>query len=75
MCAVKLFLGIPCPGCGLLHAILALLHGDVGRAFSFFPIWPAFVLFFLFRRRRYAGEVFLILLFGQWIIRLFFIDL
>jgi hypothetical protein len=58
-----------------LHAIWALLHGDVGRAFSFFPIWPAVVLFFVFRRRRYAGEIFLVLLFGQWIIRLFFIDL
>jgi hypothetical protein len=58
-----------------LHAIWALLHGDVGGAFSFFPIWPAFVLFFLFRRRRYAGEAFLVLLFGQWVFRLFSIDL
>ena len=72
MCAFKLFLGIPCPGCGFLHGFWALLHGDVGRAFFFFPVWPAFVLFFVFRKRRYAGEAFLALLFAQWIVRMIF---
>lgn len=70
MCAVKLFFGIPCPGCGLLHSLWALLTFDVGRAFSYFPVWPAFVLFFIFRRRKYAGEVFLAVLFIQWAVRL-----
>jgi hypothetical protein len=73
LCAVKLFFGIPCPGCGLLHCYGALLHGDVGRAFFFFPIWPAFVLFFIFRRHRYAGEAFLVLLFAQWLVRIMFL--
>jgi len=72
MCAIKLFLGIPCPGCGLLHCFWALLHGDVGRAFFFFPIWPVFILFFVFRRRRYAGEIFLALLVVQWATRVIF---
>lgn len=71
MCAVKLFLGIPCPGCGFLHCFWALLHGDVGRAFFFFPIWPAFVLFFIFRKRRFVGEAFLVCLFAQWLVRIF----
>ena len=41
----------------------------------FFPVWPAFVLFFVFRKRAYSGEVFLVFLFGQWLFRIFFVDL
>ncbi|GEM_PF-4023531 len=70
MCVVKLFLGFPCPGCGLLRSLWALLHLDFGGAFSFFPIWPAFLAFLLFRRYRYSGEIFLTLLFSQWFLRL-----
>jgi hypothetical protein len=36
-CVVKRFLHIPCPGCGLGHAILSLLHFDAVAAFLYYP--------------------------------------
>ena len=38
MCPTALFFGIPCPGCGLTRATLALLRGDVGAALHFHPL-------------------------------------
>ena len=38
MCPTALFLGIPCPGCGLTRATLALLRGDLGAALHFHPL-------------------------------------
>jgi hypothetical protein len=38
VCPTALFLGIPCPGCGLTRATLALLHGDVARALALHPL-------------------------------------
>jgi hypothetical protein len=46
MCPTALFLGIPCPGCGLTRATLALLHGDIAAALHFHPL--VFVLVPLF---------------------------
>ena len=46
MCPTALFLGIPCPGCGLTRATLALLRGDFGAALHFHPL--VFVLTPLF---------------------------
>lgn len=46
LCPSAALLGIPCPGCGLTRATLALLHGDVGAAFHFHPL--VFVLSPLF---------------------------
>jgi hypothetical protein len=41
--------GVPCPGCGLTRATLALLHGDLRAALRFHPlVWlltPLFVGF------------------------------
>ena len=34
-CAFKLITTIPCPGCGMGRATLALLHGDIIRSLSF----------------------------------------
>ncbi len=45
-CPTALFLGIPCPGCGLTRATFALLRGDVGAALRFHPL--VFVLTPLF---------------------------
>ena len=46
VCPTALFLGIPCPGCGLTRATLALLCGDLGTALHFHPL--VFVLAPLF---------------------------
>ena len=47
---VRLF-GIPCPGCGMTRAYLALLRLDVTGAFEMHPMFwsvPILVLFYLF---------------------------
>jgi hypothetical protein len=46
LCPSAALLGIPCPGCGLTRATLALLRGDVRTAFHFHPL--VFVLSPLF---------------------------
>lgn len=48
-CPILTLTGIPCPGCGMTRAILALLRLDFAAAFSFHPMvfsLPLFVLFF-----------------------------
>ena len=49
LCPVAGTLGMPCPGCGLTRATLALLRGDVSGAFRFHPLFwlltPLFVGF------------------------------
>ena len=37
-CPLALFAGIPCPGCGLTRATIALFHGDLGAALRFHPL-------------------------------------
>lgn len=38
VCPVAALLGIPCPGCGLLRATLALAQGNVAQALRFHPL-------------------------------------
>lgn len=38
LCPLAFFLGLPCPGCGLTRATIALLHGDVHGAFVAHPL-------------------------------------
>lgn len=49
LCPMASSFGVPCPGCGLTRATLALLRGDVHGALHFHPlVWlltPLFVLF------------------------------
>jgi hypothetical protein len=40
LCPTAFFFGVPCPGCGLTRATLALLHGDVHAALGFHPLVP-----------------------------------
>lgn len=36
-CPIKTIFGIRCPGCGMTHALVALLRGDLRRAMHFNP--------------------------------------
>lgn len=38
VCPFRIFLGIPCPGCGLSRAALLLLSGDIGASFQMHPM-------------------------------------
>ena len=38
LCPSAALLGIPCPGCGLTRATLALVHGDFAAALRFHPL-------------------------------------
>jgi hypothetical protein len=40
LCPSALFLGIPCPGCGLTRASLLLLSGDFAGALRMHPLSP-----------------------------------
>lgn len=48
LCPLAGWLGLPCPGCGLTRATVALLQGDVGGALRLHPLVfvaaPAFLL-------------------------------
>jgi hypothetical protein len=47
ICPTALFLGIPCPGCGLTRATLALVSGDIASAFRLHPLVPILAPLFL----------------------------
>jgi hypothetical protein len=38
LCPTASLFGVPCPGCGLTRATLALLHGDLRGALRFHPL-------------------------------------
>ena len=44
-CPFKQTFGIDCPGCGLQRSVLALLRGDIGASFQFYP--PTLPIIFL----------------------------
>jgi hypothetical protein len=46
-CPTALFLGIPCPGCGLTRATFALFAGDFAGALRFHPLSPLLVPIFI----------------------------
>jgi len=37
-CVSQRVLGLPCPGCGMTRALIALLHGDLGGSLRFHPL-------------------------------------
>lgn len=40
LCPTRIFLGVPCPGCGLTRATLAMLTLDLGAMLRFHPLAP-----------------------------------
>lgn len=56
-CPIRYVTGIPCPGCGLSRAYIALLHLNIREAFSYHPMFwaiPVLVLACL-RYEKYRG--------------------
>jgi hypothetical protein len=47
VCPTALFFGIPCPGCGLTRATLALFRGDIRQALGFHPLVPVLAPLFV----------------------------
>ncbi len=37
VCYFKLITGLPCPGCGMTRAVIALAHGDLPTAWQYHP--------------------------------------
>lgn len=44
MCLMQRLCGVPCPGCGLTHSWVALLHGDFPAAFAAHAFGPVLLL-------------------------------
>ena len=44
LCPFAMMTGLPCPGCGLTRGWVALMHGDVGSAFTFNAFGPVFLI-------------------------------
>ena len=56
-CPIRWLTGIPCPGCGLSRAYLALLSGNLKGAFAFHPLfWAVPLLVFAALWRGRKGE-------------------
>ncbi len=62
-CAMRQYLGIPCPTCGMTRSVVLTLHGRIGDALTVNPagpFWAAAVLatgMMLLLRRRWTGRV------------------
>lgn len=48
-CLMKKFLGIPCPGCGISHSLMAALQFDLARAWFANPAGIGVALLFAFQ--------------------------
>jgi hypothetical protein len=58
-CFIKSTIGVPCPGCGLTRAYLALFRFQWYEAFFYHPLFwyiPLFVLVWIGKWRRYGSE-------------------
>ena len=38
VCGVKMMIGVPCPGCGLVRSFVVLFHGDIVESIYFNPM-------------------------------------
>lgn len=48
LCAVRGFLGVACPGCGLTHAFIALAHGRIRGSVDAHPLGIVIALWLLY---------------------------
>ncbi|WP_051656620.1 DUF2752 domain-containing protein [Butyrivibrio sp. AE3004] len=52
-CVFKLITGLSCPGCGMTHAYLELLHGNIEGAISYnilsVTVMPLLILFLIYK--------------------------
>jgi len=46
-CVMQKVLGIPCPGCGIMHSLIAMLHLDFAAAWRFNPAGIVLALYFV----------------------------
>lgn len=80
-CPILFLTGIPCPGCGMTRACLAVLRGDFPAAFAYHGmVWslPLLLLFFLcdghlFRQKRINALMLFLIGIGflaNWIVKL-----
>ena len=57
-CVFRLVTGLKCPGCGVTHLAVAMLHGDFHEAFManqlIFILLPAAVIYGCYRAYRYV---------------------
>lgn len=59
-CPIRALTGIPCPGCGMSRAWLAVLRLDFRAAFYYHPLFwtvPAAVIVFIFRKKLLPGKI------------------
>lgn len=54
LCGVKLFIGLPCPGCGLTHATVALAHGRLRSSIDYNPLGVVIALWLVYQFTRAA---------------------
>lgn len=47
-CPFEYIIGIPCPGCGMTRAFIALLKLDFAEAFYFHPLFPIVIIVLIF---------------------------
>lgn len=60
-CPVKLITGIPCPGCGMTRACMAILRFDFIKAFQYNPlvfILPIILWIVIFSERPIIGKIY-----------------
>lgn len=58
-CIIKYFTNIPCPGCGLTRAYLALFKLDLYKAFHYHPLFwtiPILFLYYLFDGKLFKNK-------------------
>jgi len=77
ICPIYNFVGIPCPSCGMSRAWAFTLHGEIGEAHVYHPMfWIVIFLPFLAMKYKHvnaAAVIVLVVFIIVWIARMFFL--